>query len=191
MSRPASITKWLDKTTSCPKCGKAIKARHVCISCGRIGFSDNDFISKLFNTTTTISKLILNAATYKPTITNRETILLCSGIILQKISSEDICTIIEANKYNKDKSIGWALDIATIKNNTQINLELLIDSKLITEIEQHNSTNPGDPIYTECILRFIESGMHKRAGELAALRNRTAEEDRELIEITKSFMFGT
>ncbi|WP_323947511.1 hypothetical protein [Aeromonas hydrophila] len=190
MSKPPSITKWLEKSTSCPKCGQNIKARHVCIHCGRIGFSDNDFLSKIFNSPIGLSSLIINTASYKSKITNNEVMLLCSGIILKKISQEDTNTIIEANKFNKDKSIDWALNIAKIQSSTSITLEQLVDKKIIIEIEQHSTTAPEDPIYTECILRFIDSGMHKRASELAALKVRTTEEDNELIEITKSFTFG-
>lgn len=190
MNKPASIIKWLDKSTSCPKCGLAISSRHICINCGRIGFSDIDFICKLFNITTDLSSLVIKTAKNKPNITNKEIMLLCSGIISQKISSEDVNTIIEANKFNNDSSIAWALDVAKIKNKSQITLEQLISEKLIVEIEQYNSTSPENPIYTECILRFIESGMHKRAAELAASKTRTKAEDDELIEITKSFMFG-
>ncbi len=190
MSKSASIIKWLNKSSSCPMCGNAIKARHVCINCGRIGFSDNDFICKTFNITPFQSKSIINIASHNPIISDNEIMILCCGIILRNISDEDIATITEANRLNKNTAVEWAVNIAHITNQTKIEIEKLIDGKMITEIERHRSINTNEQVYTECILRFIESGMHKRAAELASLKSRTAEEERELVEITKSFMFG-
>lgn len=190
MSKSASIIKWLNKSSYCPMCGNAIKARHVCIRCGRIGFSDNDFICKIFDTTPLQSKAIINIASHTPTILNNEIMILCCGIILKRINEEDIVTIAEANKFNNNMAVGWAMDIAHITNQTKIKTEQLIDEKIVAEIEQHKSTTTTEQVYTECILRFIESGMHKRAAELASLKSRTTEEERELVEITKSFMFG-